>query len=139
MLTTHYYINITHVDLLLNIIDTPGHPEFLGQITGDLQLTDGILLVVDCIENLFEHVETILKHALSSTVEESGSVECQENLLPYKKSVVLFINKIDILLNNNAGTNDDFEMIYKVSVFRISMHLIYMYILTYNNSFYAYL
>ncbi|KAG2217825.1 hypothetical protein INT45_005426 [Circinella minor] len=78
-------------DLVLNIIDTPGHPEFLGQITGDLQLTDGIILVVDCTENLFEHVEIILKHALSSNAEEC----------------------VDILLNNITGTSNDFEIIYK--------------------------
>ncbi|KAI7854542.1 hypothetical protein BDC45DRAFT_128854 [Circinella umbellata] len=100
-------------DLLLNIIDTPGHPEFLGQITGDLQLTDGIILVVDCTENLFEHVEAILKHALSSNAEENVGGKGQEKVPVYKKSVVLFINKVDILLNNITETSNDFETIYK--------------------------
>ncbi|KAI9256632.1 hypothetical protein BDA99DRAFT_516940 [Phascolomyces articulosus] len=99
-------------ELLFNIIDTPGHPEFLGHVAGDLKLTDGLIVVVDCSEGLFEHIRTILKHALSSTPIESNHHDVGNKDESYKK-IVLFINKVDILLKHDAGTDDSFEAIHK--------------------------
>ena len=73
------------IELLLNFVDTPGHPEFVAQIAADLQITDGLVLVMDCDEGLCTHTEPILKRALVS-----------ENVKP-----ILFINKIDTLFADN--------------------------------------
>lgn len=34
---------------ILNVIDTPGHPNFLGEIVAGLRICDGVILVVDAI------------------------------------------------------------------------------------------
>lgn len=35
---------------VLNIVDTPGHPNFLGELVAGLRICDGVILVVDAIE-----------------------------------------------------------------------------------------
>lgn len=35
---------------ILNIIDTPGHPNFLAEVVAGLRISDGVILVVDVIE-----------------------------------------------------------------------------------------
>lgn len=37
---------------LFNLLDTPGHPNFSDEVTASLRLSDGMLLVVDCIEGV---------------------------------------------------------------------------------------
>lgn len=37
---------------ILNIMDTPGHPNFVGELVGAIRIIDGIVLVVDCIEGV---------------------------------------------------------------------------------------
>lgn len=34
---------------LLNIIDTPGHPNFIGEVVAGLRMADGVILVIDAV------------------------------------------------------------------------------------------
>lgn len=45
---------------LFNIADTPGHPGFSDEVTVGMRLSDGMLLVVDCIEGITANVERII-------------------------------------------------------------------------------
>lgn len=66
---------------LFNIIDTPGHVNFVDEVASSMRLADGLVLVVDVVEGVQINTEQIIKHAV---LED----------LP----MVLLINKIDRLI-----------------------------------------
>ncbi|KAJ1327592.1 U5 small nuclear ribonucleoprotein component [Microdochium nivale] len=49
---------------LLNIIDTPGHVDFVDEVAASLRLADGVALVVDVVEGVGVNTEKIIKHAV---------------------------------------------------------------------------
>ena len=69
---------VRHGDITLNIIDTPGHADFGGEVERGLTMVDGVLLLVDASEGPLPQTRFVLRKAL-------------EARLP----VILVINKID--------------------------------------------
>jgi 116 kDa U5 small nuclear ribonucleoprotein component len=49
---------------LLNILDTPGHVNFVDEVASSLRLVDGVVLVVDVVEGVQVNTEQIIKHAV---------------------------------------------------------------------------
>ncbi|SPO02282.1 probable ribosomal elongation factor EF-2 [Cephalotrichum gorgonifer] len=49
---------------LLNIIDTPGHVNFVDEVAAGFRLVDGVCLVVDVLEGVQVNTEQIIKHAV---------------------------------------------------------------------------
>ncbi|MBR7070823.1 MAG: translational GTPase TypA [Clostridia bacterium] len=70
--------SVIYEDIKINIIDTPGHADFGGEVERILQMVDGVLLLVDAFEGCMPQTRFVLKKALS-----------------LGKKAVVVINKID--------------------------------------------
>ncbi len=70
--------SVFYKDIKINIIDTPGHADFGGEVERVLNMADGALLIVDAAEGPLSQTKFVLKRALD-----------------YGLKIILVINKID--------------------------------------------
>ena len=84
-----------HDPFLINLVDTPGHLDFSGKVTRALRLIDGVVVVVDAVEEIITQSETVIKQAL------------QEGVKP-----VLYINKVDRLIRELKLTDEQIRKKY---------------------------
>ncbi|KAK9470257.1 P-loop containing nucleoside triphosphate hydrolase protein [Dipodascopsis tothii] len=66
---------------LVNVIDTPGHVNFVDEVASSLRLVDGVVLVVDVVEGVMINTRQVLQHALQERIP-----------------ITLVVNKIDRLI-----------------------------------------
>ena len=70
--------SVHYKDIKINIVDTPGHADFGGEVERILTMVDGVLLLVDAFEGCMPQTRFVLKKALG-----------------LNKKVVVVVNKID--------------------------------------------
>jgi len=58
-------VSVTYKGVKINIIDTPGHSDFGGEVERVLNMADGVLLLVDAFEGCMPQTRFVLKKALS--------------------------------------------------------------------------
>ena len=71
-------VSITYKDVKINVIDTPGHADFGGEVERVLNMADGALLIVDAFEGPMPQTRFVLRHALATGMR-----------------IVVVVNKID--------------------------------------------
>jgi len=66
---------------LLNLIDTPGHVDFVDEVAASLRLVDGVCLVVDVVEGVQVNTEQIIKHAVLQDIPLTLIVNKMDRLI----------------------------------------------------------
>ncbi|MBI4144057.1 elongation factor EF-2 [Candidatus Woesearchaeota archaeon] len=79
-------------EYLINLIDTPGHVDFGGNVTRAMRAIDGTIVLVCASEGIMPQTETVIKQALRERVKP-----------------VLFINKVDRLITEMQYTPEKIQ------------------------------
>ena len=82
-------ISIEYKGIKINVIDTPGHADFGGEVERVLKMADGALLLVDAFEGPMPQTRFVLRHAIAAGL-----------------SIMIVVNKIDRPGANPEGAYD---------------------------------
>lgn len=84
--------NFEGKEYLINLLDTPGHVDFGGDVTRAMRAVDGAIVLVCAVEGAMPQTETVIRQAIREKVKP-----------------VLFINKVDRLINELKVTPEEMQ------------------------------
>jgi elongation factor 2 len=121
-------VSMTHEyedeDYLINLIDTPGHVDFGGDVTRAMRAVDGALVVVDAVEGAMPQTETVLRQALREGVKPTLFInkvdrlisELQEGPEEMQERLLSVIREVNDLIRGMTEEMDDIDDDWTVSV-----------------------
>jgi len=95
--------SVEGTDYLINLIDTPGHVDFGGDVTRAMRAVDGCFILTCAVEGAMPQTETVVRQALKEKVKP-----------------VLFINKVDRLINELQVTPEDMQQRFMVQITKVN-------------------
>lgn len=102
---------ITYKNYLINIVDTPGHADFGGEVERIMKMVDGVLLVVDAFEGCMPQTKFVLRKALEHNLTPIVVVNKIDR--PNARPVEVIDEVLDLFIE--LGANDDqleFPVVY---------------------------
>ncbi|MCP3686425.1 MAG: elongation factor EF-2 [bacterium] len=90
-------------EYLINLIDTPGHVDFGGDVTRAMRAIDGTIVLICAVEGVMPQTETVLRQALKERVRP-----------------LLFINKVDRLIKELKLTPDQMQERFLKSISNVN-------------------
>lgn len=104
-------VSVNYKDYKINIIDTPGHADFGGEVERVLNMADGVLLLVDAFEGTMPQTRFVLQKALSLRLKPIVVINKvdKSNCRPEEVQEQVF----DLMFNLDASEDQlDFPTIY---------------------------
>ena len=95
--------SVNDEDHLINLIDTPGHVDFGGDVTRAMRAVDGCIILTCAVEGAMPQTETVVRQALKEKVKP-----------------VLFINKVDRLINELQVTPEDMQERFMAQITKVN-------------------
>jgi elongation factor 2 len=90
-------------EYLINLIDTPGHVDFGGDVTRAMRALDGVIIVVCAVEAVMPQTETVIRQAMKEKVKP-----------------ILFVNKVDRLINELKVTPEQMQERFRKIIFGVN-------------------
>ena len=107
--------SIRYKNTKINVIDTPGHADFGGEVERVLKMADGVLLLVDAFEGPMPQTRFVLKHALALQLKVMVVVNKIDR--PGARPTEVIDDVFELMMD--LGANDeqlDFPVIYTSAV-----------------------
>ncbi|MFH1400035.1 MAG: elongation factor EF-2 [Nanoarchaeota archaeon] len=90
-------------EFLINLIDTPGHVDFGGDVTRAMRAVDGSIVLICAVEGIMPQTETVLRQSLKERVKP-----------------ILFINKVDRLIKELKLTPEAMQERFVKSIMNVN-------------------